>query len=187
MKIIVGLGNPGKKYENTRHNAGFMFVDKMRDFLGWDNFYDVSDWKSDRSFESEICEARGGVEKKILLVRPLTFMNESGRAVQKLVAMYHIDITKDLVLVHDDLDIELGNIKIQSGVSPKKHNGVLSVESLLGNRDFLRVRLGVDSRMGNRIIPGEDYVLLKMNDEELQKLQEEIDDGIKLLRTTIDV
>lgn len=183
MKLVFGLGNPGEKYTQTRHNAGFMFVESLSEFLGWDGFYDVSDWISDQSFEAEICTARGGESRRVLLAKPLTFMNNSGRSARKLIAMHKININADFILVHDDLDIELGKFKIQAGVSPKVHNGVKSVDGVLGDRNYLRIRLGVDSRKGDRTIPGEDYVLRKMTEEELIVMKETIGEAVRSLRT----
>jgi PTH1 family peptidyl-tRNA hydrolase len=182
MKIIVGLGNLGEKYENTRHNSGFMFVDKLRDYLGWDKQYDASDWKKDKKFQAEICEVRAGSDKKFLLVKPTTFMNKSGIAVSKIASMYKTDVDKDLIVVHDDLDIELGKYKIQKSISPKLHNGLKSVEDLLGKRDFLRVRMGVDNRKHVSDVPGDEYVLMKMKDNELEILKHAIDLAIRDLR-----
>ncbi|MBU1071203.1 aminoacyl-tRNA hydrolase, partial [Patescibacteria group bacterium] len=114
MKLIVGLGNIGEKYKNTRHNVGFMVVDELEKH------------KEDLG--------------KVMLVKPATFMNESGRAVAKMVRFYKLDLD-NLYVVHDDLDLKLGEYKIQKGVGPKVHNGILSVEKELGDKEFWRVRV----------------------------------------------
>lgn len=185
MKIIAGLGNPGKKYESSRHNAGFKFVDKMSEYLGWDTFYEVGDWHSDK--DSPFVErcARSGGKLRVLFIKPMTFMNLSGSGVRRAIETYKIMPSDDLILVHDDLDIELGKFKIQRAVSPKNHNGVRSVEMAIEKTDFLRVRLGVDSRGGNRSVPPEEYVLQKMTEDELHLLDETIDEAVKQLRSLV--
>ncbi len=169
MKIIVGLGNPGTKYEKTRHNAGFVLVDKMAK---------GEKFSESKKFEAEILEKDGW-----LLVKPLTFMNDSGRAVRKILDFYKLDQT-DVVLVHDDLDLMLGEKKIQMGVGPKIHNGVNSVEQYLGTKDFLRVRLGVDNRKNRPTsLSGSDYVLEKFGKDEKEVLDQVMDEAVvELLR-----
>lgn len=187
MKIIIGLGNPGSEYLNTRHNAGFRFADAFRKFLGWDQYWNVGDWEFKEDLKAKVCLAKGGMRKKMLLVKPVTFMNQSGLAAKRIVNRFEVDIERELVLVHDDLDIELGRYKIHKGVSPKIHKGVRNVESLLGSKSFMRVRIGVDSRSGDRSIPGDEYVLKKMGEEDELLLNETISGAIKFLRTQIEV
>ncbi len=141
MKLVVGLGNPGKKYAKTRHNVGFMVVDALA--------LRPSD--------------------DVVLVKPETFMNRSGEAVKKLVASgkWQMD---DLYVIHDDLDIPLGKYKIQKGRGPKEHKGILSVERELKSKDFWRVRVGVDNREPDNRIEGETYSLQNFSDEERQVL-----------------
>lgn len=187
MKVIIGLGNPGSKYLNTRHNAGFMFVGNFRKFLGWDQYWDVGDWQVNEDVKSKICLLKGRGSKKMLLVKPVTFMNQSGLAVNRIISRFDVDVEKELVVVHDDLDIELGRHKIQKGISPKDHKGIKSVEAILERKNFLRVRIGVDSRVGDRSIPGDEYVLKKMNADEMLILNESIAAAVKALRTQIEV
>jgi PTH1 family peptidyl-tRNA hydrolase len=187
MYVFAGLGNPGKKYENTPHNAGFLYLDDLREYLGWDSLYSVSDWKLEKSFESMFATCKNGSDTKILLVKPLTFMNESGRALNKICKKLEIDVENRFILVHDDLDIELGKYKIQREKGPKEHNGVLSVERRLGTRNFLRLRIGVENREENSRIPGERYVLKKMADLERIELKEVAHDATKSLRSIITV
>ncbi|MBN1618799.1 aminoacyl-tRNA hydrolase [Candidatus Dojkabacteria bacterium] len=186
MKIILGLGNIGQKYENTRHNAGFLFVNELRNFLGNDTLHDVKDWKYDEKYLSEICEAKSGESSRIILAKPSTLMNRSGLAALRLVSYFNIDADKDFILVHDDLDLELGKFKIQRSVAPKKHNGVNDVELKLLKKEFFRVRLGVDSRLGDRTIPGDAYVLSKFSEEELAVLHKVIGEAIKSLREIVE-
>ena len=133
MKLIVGLGNPGSKYINTRHNVGFMAIDAI----------------NSRKFINS---------KNIILVKPQTFMNESGRDVVKAVNFYKISLD-DLYVIHDDLDLKLGEYKIQKGIGPKLHYGITSIEDALKSKDFYRVRVGVDNRESTNRISGEEYVL----------------------------
>ena len=105
MKIIAGLGNPGAEYAKTKHNVGFMFIDALADALG----LSASDWKD--KFEAKVADARIGTEK-VVLVKPQTYMNESGRAVGPLMNWYKLD-PEDLIVVHDDMDIPAGTIRIR--------------------------------------------------------------------------
>jgi PTH1 family peptidyl-tRNA hydrolase len=187
MKVIFGLGNPGDKYEGTRHNAGFMFVDKLHDFFGWDTALNVSDWENNKKVQAEISKIRFSSEIRVLLVKPLTFMNKTGIAARKIVSWFNLEnISNQFILAHDDLDIEMGEFKIQRGVSPKSHNGVRSVESMLEKKDFWRVRLGVDTREGDRTIPPEDYVLQKIEPENNDVFNEELMDAVKTLRSRME-
>ncbi|MCX6783620.1 MAG: aminoacyl-tRNA hydrolase [candidate division WWE3 bacterium] len=164
MKLIVGLGNPGNEYKNTRHNAGFMIVSALAEGLAWNN---------DKGFKAEIADKGNWGDRgdKILLMRPQTFMNSSGEAVAAVAAFYKVNIS-DILVIHDDLDVKLGEFKLQQGIGPKVHNGLLSIEEKLGTKDFWRLRVGVDARdNGQRDVPGEKYVLSDFTLEELSLLQ----------------
>ena len=100
-----------------------------------------------------------------LLVKPQTYMNRSGESIKKLITNYELPIT-NIVIAHDDLDIELGKFKIQQGVGPKKHNGLSSIEQHLHTNNFLRIRIGIDGRQGDRTLPGEEYVLQNFSQNE---------------------
>ncbi|MDD3661841.1 MAG: aminoacyl-tRNA hydrolase [Candidatus Dojkabacteria bacterium] len=186
MFVVAGLGNPGKKYEGTRHNAGYMFVDQLGEFLGWDKQYDVYDWKSDTGGQYMLREVKSGGMVRMVIIKPLTFMNLSGQAVRGVIDQTKAKISDELIVVHDDLDIPLGKFKIQKEVSPHLHNGVLNVEHVLGRKDFLRVRLGVDSREGDRSIPGDEYVLSTMSERERQTFDESVQDAIRQLRSVLE-
>lgn len=163
MKLIVGLGNPGDEYINTRHNVGFMLVDWMA----------KSSWKRSKSGLLEYSWLGSGVE----LIKPQTFMNKSGEAVGLVVKKHDMDLD-DILVVHDDLDIQFGEFKIQKGKGPKVHKGILSVEKILKGENFWRARIGTDNRQGEmKQIPGDKYVLSKFSEEEiiiLEKVFEEI-------------
>ncbi|MCA9375165.1 aminoacyl-tRNA hydrolase [Candidatus Dojkabacteria bacterium] len=187
MILVAGLGNPGEKYQQTRHNAGFMFLDELREFLGWDTLYQVTDWNADRVFQSILCWVKVDSEKRVLLAKPMTFMNESGFAIRKIVDKNEIQISSGFVLVHDDLDLKLGTYKIQRDKAPRVHNGVNNVQDHLGNTDFLRVRIGIDNRDQANRLSGEEYVLGKVNKEEMVLIREASLAAIKELRTILKI
>ena len=147
---IIGLGNPGKRYQNNRHNVGKMFID---------------------SSQGDPLRTQG-----VTLLKTNVFMNDSGKFVAEKFNFFKVGLD-DLYIVHDDLDLPLGQFKIQKGVGPKVHNGVKSVEEALGTKDFWRIRIGVDNRDPENRLPGEDYVLQDFKKEEfkiLNKVFEEI-------------
>lgn len=168
MKVVVGLGNPGEKYANNRHNAGFVVADALAEK------YEVATWES--KFGALIAKADG-----LLLVKPQMFMNKSGEVVSEIVNFYKVS-TADLWVIHDDLDLTLGEYKIQAGIGPKVHNGVNSIEALLSKTDFWRVRVGIDNRpVGEARTPGEDYVLSDFTEEEKRVTDEVIGNVVKNL------
>ncbi|HBB64645.1 MAG: Peptidyl-tRNA hydrolase [candidate division WS6 bacterium GW2011_GWD1_35_594] len=183
MFIVTGLGNPGKQYENTPHNAGFIALNSLREYLIQNTNYQVSEREDEsKIFFSEICKVKKAGELIGILQKPLTYMNNSGSAVKLLKKKFP---TENFVLIHDDLDIPLGKYKIQEGKSPKGHNGVLSVENSLSRNDFLRVRIGIENR-GERLIPGEEYVLIPYNKKELEILKSTIQNSIEELFIQIE-
>jgi peptidyl-tRNA hydrolase, PTH1 family len=187
MHIIVGLGNPGEKYSRTRHNAGFLFVEKMSEYLGWDTYYDVDEWTSEEGSPFLERHARADGSVKVLFIKPMTFMNLSGSAVRQVLQRENVVPSSGLILAHDDLDVEMGKFKLQRGVSPKNHRGVRSVEQALVKSDFFRVRIGVDNRGGDRSVDPESYVLLPLSDDEYTLLDQAIDDAIKHLRSVVQL
>ena len=162
MKIIVGLGNPGREYAQTKHNVGFMLVDALAEKLG------IADWQS--KFDALIAEGRMGTEK-ILLVKPQTYMNESGRAVGPLMNWYKL-MPEQLIVAHDDMDIPAGTIRIRKKGSAGGHNGIKSVLAHLGDENFSRVRIGI-----GRPLPGWtviNHVLAPFQEEDVPKIKEAI-------------
>lgn len=137
MKCIIGLGNPGKEYERTRHNLGFRILDAFATDLG------VS-FHFRKDMDADVAEGRVGREK-VILVKPQTFMNRSGFAVQSLTHFFHVS-PNDCWIVHDEIDLSLGNIKVQHGKSSAGHRGVGDIIRALGTQKFYRFRIGVDSR-----------------------------------------
>jgi PTH1 family peptidyl-tRNA hydrolase len=160
MKLIVGLGNPGDKYDGTRHNVGFAFLDELRVVLG------AQEFEAKGKFQAEITV----LENQAILVKPQTFMNQSGIAVKAAANFYKID-PKDIIVVHDDLDIILGEYKLQKGVSPKLHYGIQSVDAQLGTVDYWRLRIGIDNRTATQRPSGEEYVLNKFEPNEKEILK----------------
>ena len=156
MKYIVGLGNPGPDFVNTRHNVGVMFVDFLRK-----NF---NENRKEKKVKDSVMYSNSG---SISVIKTNKFMNEIGIAVKDIVKYLKIDIGEELYIAHDDLDIELGNYKVQYGKSPKEHNGVISVEQHLKTIKFHRIRIGVDNRK-NFYMEGKKYVLGKFDEQELK-------------------
>lgn len=157
MRLIVGLGNPGDKHRNNRHNIGFLVIDELARLVL------EGKWSSVKKFQSLIIKHEGS----FMLVKPQTFMNQSGKAVKKLIDQYKIK-SSDLWVIHDDLDIALGDHKIQKGKGPKLHKGIKSIEEKLGKTDFWRIRIGVENRSAKSKIPGETYVLKNFTEEEIK-------------------
>jgi len=161
MKVIAGLGNPGQEYSQTKHNVGFMFVDALAGRLHIDNM-----WKD--KFEAKIVEGHIGGEK-VILVKPQTYMNDSGRALGPILHWYKLG-TKDLIVVHDDMDIEAGTLRIRRKGSAGGHNGIKSILANVEDENFARVRIGI-----GRPLPGwtvVNHVLAKFSDEDVLKIKE---------------
>ena len=158
MYIIAGLGNPGSKYENTRHNMGFKPIDAMASEFG----IDVNRAK----FKGLIGEGRIGSEKVILL-KPQTYMNLSGQSVREIMNFYKIP-EENLIVIYDDFDLPIGSIRVRKSGGPGTHNGMKSVVQELGSRKFPRVRVGIGSSDGSTI----QFVIGKVGKDEQQILNE---------------
>jgi PTH1 family peptidyl-tRNA hydrolase len=157
MKMIVGLGNPGKKYEGTRHNFGFMVVDELCERYG-DSF------KFSKRFQSELCEVFIDGEK-VILVKPQTFMNNSGGAVREILAFF--DFSTDRVwVIYDDIDLELGSVRVRTGGTSGGHRGLQSVLDHLGTNEIGRFRMGIKTDQVDELST-EDIVLKKFSRSEL--------------------
>jgi PTH1 family peptidyl-tRNA hydrolase len=160
MWLFVGLGNPGDKYKNNRHNVGFMVVDQIAGDNHWPAF------KS--KFNGEITEGRLGAQK-VALLKPMTFMNESGISVRKAADFYKIPPEK-IIVFHDELDIEPSRIKVKQGGGTGGHNGLKSIDAHLGNKDYWRVRLGIGHPGDKNRVSG--YVLNDFSKEEQTWLED---------------
>ena len=167
MKLIIGLGNPGEEYKKTRHNAGFLAVDKIISNIQ----YPISNSK----FNSEIFQ--GTIDnKKILLIKPQTFMNNSGQAVRAIVDYYKIDL-ENIIVIHDDLDIPLGEYKLSKNRNSGGHKGVQSIIDYLGTKDFTRIRIGIN--IENKKTPTEKFVLERFSKDEMEIAEGVIEEIVK--------
>ena len=163
----MDFGNPGKKYEDTRHNAGFMVVDELA------KKYNIEIEKEE--FDGLI--GKGEIEgEKVLLVKPQTYMNLSGECVMKLLNFYKLDVS-NLIVIYDDIDISLGKIKIRPHGSSGTHNGMRNIIGLLKNENFVRIRVGTDRPSENMDLA--DYVLMKLNKEESEKMRQATSNATK--------
>lgn len=165
MKLIVGLGNPEKKYFNTFHNLGFMCIDKMAEKLGVEF--------SKEKCRALICETKIDGEK-VILAKPLTYMNLSGESVKELMSFYKIDV-KDLAVLYDDLDLPKGTVRIRENGSAGTHNGMRNIVKEIGSEDFFRVRVGFKQSETEHPIPIIDYVLSNIKEEEKEIFEIAID------------
>lgn len=176
MIFIIGLGNPGEKFKNTRHNIGFRAINEIAVNFQFPAF----DFQS--IFNAEISKGKiVGVE--IILAKPQTFMNESGKAVKKIVKGWKSKI-ENLIIIHDDIDLPLGKIRIAKGRGAAGHKGVESIIKELGNKDFLRFRTGIKPIKEGQIInktKTKDFVLKKFNKKEGNALNEVIGKTIKAI------
>jgi PTH1 family peptidyl-tRNA hydrolase len=173
MKIIVGLGNPGRKYERTRHNVGFLALDALAQ-----TFNVVI---GQEKFQSLIGRARIH-DHDAILAKPQTYMNNSGKPVAAILRETYTAIT-DLIVVHDELDLSLGSVRVKIGGGHGGHNGLRSLIGLLGSSDFIRVRIGV-----GRPAPGmdaADYVLSQFLTDERQALADAITRASEVITTII--
>ncbi len=176
MSLIVGLGNPGKKYLKTRHNVGFRVLDKFQKESNFP-FFKVS-----KKFNSLISEEKID-RKKIILVKPQTFMNNSGKAVKILTTNYKLQTT-NLLVVHDDIDLPLGKIRIVKNRGSAGHKGVESIIKELGTKDFIRVRIGIQPKKG-KPKNSEKFVLQKFSKEEEKIVKKTIKKICQVLKTAL--
>ncbi len=161
--ILVGLGNPGERYSGTRHNIGFMVVDELA--RQYDCPVALEKW--------EALSAKISLfDRKICLVKPITYMNLSGKAVSRFVDFYKIPL-QNLLVIHDDIDMRLGRVKLTLGGGHGGHNGIRSLVQYLGGKDFYRLKIGIGRPGQDSVHPDisvEDYVLGKMSKEENEKV-----------------
>ncbi len=176
MKLIIGLGNPGKKYERTRHNVGFMVLDYFQQEDGF------AEWRLDKKFNALLAEGEIN-DEKIILAKPQTFMNESGRAVRAVADYYKIKPV-DIWVIHDDLDIPLGKLKIKKTGRSAGHKGVQSIIDYLKTPDFNRLRLGIQP-LGGQKEKSEDLVLEKFGLLERGKIKNSIQLAVENIKEII--
>jgi PTH1 family peptidyl-tRNA hydrolase len=180
MKIIVGLGNPGKKFEKTRHNLGFMVLDRFARKNKFPKF------EMRKEFLAMVSEKK--IEKeKIILAKPQTFMNNSGLAVKRILEKLRTSniepLTSNLLVIHDDLDISFGKIKISFGRGSAGHKGVQSIIDEIGTKDFVRFRIGI--RKEEEGIRKKEFVLEKFNKKEEKVLKKVIEMACQAIEMAI--
>jgi len=169
--LLVGLGNPGIRYSRTRHNIGFMVLDRLAGSLGL-SFREKTDYR--------VCN--GSISgHKVILMEPLTFMNRSGSAVRKVFFRNGV-LPQNVVVIHDDLDLASGRLKISKRGSAGGHKGVESVIQNLGTQDFIRVRIGIGR---DPLIPTEDYVLSRFRKEEQPLISEVVVRAVEAISSLV--
>jgi PTH1 family peptidyl-tRNA hydrolase len=164
LYLIVGLGNPGSEYAKTRHNAGFAVVERLAD--RW-----AANWTYEKKFNSRIARARRG-ERQAVLCEPQTYMNSSGEAVAAVASFYQAAVPQMLIVV-DDADLPVGEIRLRPGGSSGGHHGLESIEQHLGTRDYARLRIGIGRQAGARQITG--YVLGRFDSTEAALIDKVLD------------
>lgn len=157
--LVVGLGNPGPTYARTRHNIGYLTVEILAGRLG-------AKFSAKLLMRAAVAEGRIGSEK-VVLVKPTTFMNESGIAVRKVANFFKVD-PENIVVIHDELDLDLGRMRCKLGGGDNGHNGLKSIRAHLATGDFHRIRLGIGRPPGQQ--PGADYVLGAFNKSEVDEV-----------------
>jgi len=166
-QLIVGLGNPGQQYQRTRHNAGFWLLDRLVDRTGW---------RTEPKFAGETARL-SLAGQNLWLLKPTTFMNHSGQAVVRLAGFFRIP-PEAILVVHDELDLPPGTVRIKRGGGHGGHNGLRDIVMQLGSRDFLRLRLGIGRPPSGQDTVG--YVLGRAPIEEQTRLEQAIDDAIEV-------
>lgn len=163
MKLVVGLGNVGKEYKNTRHNLGFRVIDEYLGKVNWKVKMEAYIYKDE--------------EKDVLFVKPMTYMNLSGLAVAKLCKYYKIDV-KDILVIHDDLDLPIASFKVKKNSSSGGHNGIKSIINELNSEEFGRLKIGIGK---NSAIPTDKYVLGKFTKVEEELINNNINAYLKVI------
>ena len=162
--LIVGLGNPGSEYEQTRHNLGFWVVNLLAERLG------ANYWKTEhKALTTRVKPQAATGEAALLLAKPQTFMNNSGRALSALAQATGVDALARLIVIHDDLDLPAGELRIKRGGGHGGHNGLRSIIDALGTKDFIRVRIGIGRPPGR--MDSADYVLAQMRPAQVEEAQ----------------
>jgi PTH1 family peptidyl-tRNA hydrolase len=171
--LVVGLGNPGRQYAGTRHNIGFRVIDRFaaEEGIALDRL----------KHQAQTGQGRFG-KAPLILAKPMTFMNLSGEAVHRLTAYKNIDI-QHLIILHDDADFLLGTLRIKTGGGPGGHKGIKSIIDRLGNRDFIRIRLGVGRPQGGDLA---DYVLSRFHQDEKDLVEEVVTTATVTIRAIME-
>jgi PTH1 family peptidyl-tRNA hydrolase len=174
MKLIVGLGNPGKQYEQTRHNIGFEVIDTLSGKLAiplnqskFKGLYGMGFYNGE----------------KVILLKPLTYMNLSGESIRAVMDYYDIDV-EDLLVIYDDLDLPVGKIRLRQKGSPGGHNGIKSTVAHLGTQEFNRIRIGIDRPKTGMSVP--DYVLGRFHPEDRAPMEEAVKKSAEACTTWLE-
>jgi len=170
IKLIVGLGNPGKEYEKTRHNAGFWWVDAIARAKG-------AEWKKETKFSGWTARVEEG-GREFLLLKPSTYMNESGRSVSALLRFFKIE-PGEMLVVHDELDLPPGAVKMKRGGGTGGHNGLTDVAAALDSKDFWRLRIGIGHPGNKDDVP--DYVLKRASGAEQSAIDAPFERSLELV------
>ena len=168
MKLIVGLGNPGNEYNNTRHNIGFMVVDKLLEKYNHDKLKD----KFGGLYTEIVIN-----DEKVMVLKPQKYINLSGEVIRKYVDYYKINID-DILIINDDLDLDVGNFKLRPAGSSAGHNGLKNIELMLGTQDYKRLKIGISN---NKNIDTKDYVLSKISKDDMDKINNTIDTAMDII------
>ena len=173
-KLVVGLGNPGSKYHETRHNVGFMAIDLMAKELGLT-------FSEEKTFKAEVASTFLNGEK-VYFVKPTTFMNLSGLAVRALLAYYNIPM-EDFIVIYDDLDMEVGKLRFRQKGSAGGHNGIKNIIAHLNSQDFKRIRVGIDRHKYMNVA---DYVLSRFSKVESEAIEQGIENAANAVLDYLD-
>jgi PTH1 family peptidyl-tRNA hydrolase len=188
MKLVVGLGNPGSQYVGTRHNIGWEVVDRLAVRLGWIGKLDEFDRLARSKFDGLAMDGTvslhgSGATEKLLLLKPTTYMNLSGRSVQAAMSFYQLG-PGEVMVVLDDLALPCGKLRLRTGGSSGGHNGLKDIEQMLGTSEYPRLRIGIDSPPPP--MRGKDYVLGKFTPEQRQKVEPSVDRAASAIMTWME-
>lgn len=174
MKLIVGLGNPGKEYKNTRHNTGYLAIDQIALRLGLS-------FKLETKFEGEL--AIGSYKgEKIILLKPVTYMNLSGNSIIKVFNFYKLEI-EDMIIIYDDMDLDTGRIRIRQSGSAGGHNGIKSIIQSFSSNVFNRIRIGISKNPNYKVV---DYVLGHFSNDEMALMNQAFETAVSIALDFID-
>lgn len=168
MRLIVGLGNPGNEYINTRHNIGFMVIDKLLEKYSHDKLKD----KFGGLYTEIVIN-----NEKVMVLKPQKYINLSGEVIKKFVDYYKISID-DILIINDDLDLDVGNFKLRPTGGSAGHNGLKNIELMLGTQDYKRLKIGISN---NKNIDTKDYVLGKISKDDIDKINKVIDISMAII------
>ena len=187
MKLVVGLGNPGREYAGTRHNVGFEAVDRVAEKLGWiskGDFDRLAKTKFDGLvYDGVVGRTGGGEPERLVLLKPVTYMNLSGKAVQAAMGFYQLG-PADIMIVLDDLALPCGKLRIRASGSDGSHNGLKDIQRVLATNQYPRMRIGVDAPP--EFVPGRDYVLGRFTPDQRKQIDPALDRAAGAIVTWVD-